>query len=140
MTADIIASPLTNIMNNSVKKFFFLHSSMENWTYVYKLLNPLQLLVTDVSTTCAEAIFRVKPLFIIIIITIITTFCGKTPKYNWSNKQAYLKYLFDRFIIIILKFPDAIIVLQYLHHVEGVGGLRGGSPGEEGQERGGRKA
>ena len=115
MTADIIASPLTNIMNNSVKKFFFLHSSMENWTYVYKLLNPLQLLVTDVSTTCAEAIFRVKPLFIIIIITIITIitrFCGKTPKYNWSNKQAYLKYLFDRFIIIILKFPDAIIVLQ----------------------------
>ena len=69
--------------------------------------------MTDVSTTCAEAIFRVKPLFIIIIIiTIITTFCGKTPKYNRNNIQANLKYFFDRFIIIILKFPYAIIVLQ----------------------------
>ena len=72
--------------------------------------------MTDVSTTCAEAIFRVKPLFLIIFSIIITTFRGKTPKYNWDNVQAYLKYLFDCFItIIILKFNDAIIVLQYLY-------------------------
>jgi len=108
---------------------------MRNWL-PYKLLNPLQLLVTDVSTTNAEAIFRVKPLFIMIIIIIIII--TKTPKYNWSNIQAYLKYFFDRFII--LKFPDAIIVLQYLHHVEGGGRFRRRDPGEEGRERGGRKA
>ena len=108
MTADIIASLLTKIIKNYVK---FCLKCMRNWL-PYKLLNPLQLLVTDVSTTCAEAIFRVKPLFIIIIITIITTFCGKTPKYNQNNIQANLKYFFDRFITIILKYPDAIIVLQ----------------------------